>query len=134
MIYAIDQTYKKLGKDTSNANIAVVIILFTAGVVADLANVDYAELGIAYMAIFYLYRGKNLHIFMILLALNILFCGIDDAQMYSVLAIPIIACYNGKLGPKVKYLFYVYYPLHIGIILGIYVWLHGHLPTNYFGW
>ncbi len=134
MIYAIDQTYKKWGKDTSNANIAVVIILFTAGVVASLAKVDYAELGIAYMAVFYLYRGKNYHIFTILLALNILFCGINAVQMFSVLAIPIIACYNGKLGPKVKYLFYVYYPLHIAIILGLYVWIHGHMPTKYFGW
>jgi len=39
-------------------------------------------------------------------------------QPLAVLAVPIIASYNGKLGPKAKYLFYVFYPGHL-LILGL---------------
>ena len=134
MIYAIDEVYKKMGRDNSNSSTAVLIILLAAAIVAYFTRVDYSVLGIAYMAVFYLYQGKNLHIFVSLIVLNILFCGVNDIQMFSALAVPIIACYNGKLGPKVKYLFYVYYPLHLGIIMGIYVWINGRMPTNYIRW
>ena len=129
-IYAIDVTRIKRGQNT----FAITSILVAVGVVAHFANVDYAELGIIYIVTFYLYRGRNLQIFLILVVLNLLFCGANNIQMFSALAVPIIACYNGKLGPKVKYLFYAYYPLHLAMITGIYVWLYGHMPTEYFTW
>lgn len=38
-------------------------------------------------------------------------------QYYSLLAIPIVALYNGKIGfKKMKYFFYVFFPLHLVII------------------
>ncbi len=40
--------------------------------------------------------------------------GVAEAyQWMMIFAIPIIAMYNGKRGKGVKYLFYIYYPLHI---------------------
>lgn len=41
-------------------------------------------------------------------------------QYYSLLAIPIVALYNGKVGfKKMKYFFYVFYPLHLVLIEAI---------------
>ena len=130
-IYAMDLVKEKCGQATSNTTLIQVAILLAVGIVAYFGRVDYAELGIAYMAVFYLYRGKNLQILFILVVLNILFVGINSIQMFSALAVPIIACYNGKLGPKVKYLFYVYYPLHLAVIAGIYFWFNGYMPTKW---
>lgn len=43
-----------------------------------------------------------------------------DIQFYCLFSIPIVALYNGKPGKrKMKYLFYIFYPLHLVIIEGI---------------
>ncbi len=41
------------------------------------------------------------------------------AQPLGLLAIPIIASYNGNIGPKMKWLFYAFYPVHLLILYGI---------------
>ncbi len=40
----------------------------------------------------------------------------------AALAVPIIALYNGKLGPKMKVFFYAFYPGHLAI-LGVIRWI-----------
>jgi hypothetical protein len=41
-------------------------------------------------------------------------------QWWSLLAIPFLALYNGKRGKtKMKYMFYIFYPLHLVILYGI---------------
>ena len=41
-------------------------------------------------------------------------------QWYSLMAIPLLALYNGKRGKaKMKYVFYVFYPAHLVILYGI---------------
>ena len=38
-------------------------------------------------------------------------------QWYSLLSLPLLALYSGKRGSwKLKYLFYLYYPLHLGAL------------------
>ncbi len=37
-------------------------------------------------------------------------------QLFGLFALPLICLYNGKRGPRVKYLFYIFYPLHMIII------------------
>ena len=50
-------------------------------------------------------------------------------QLFVVLAIPILALYNGQRGPNplinafMKWFFYIYYPLHL-FILGLLKWYH----------
>lgn len=38
-------------------------------------------------------------------------------QWFSLLAIPLLMLYNGQRGKwKLKYLFYIFYPAHLGIL------------------
>ncbi|MFC6322393.1 TraX family protein [Companilactobacillus baiquanensis] len=51
--------------------------------------------------------------------------AMNASSMFFILIIPMLHFYNGKqgrLGPKLKYLFYIFYPLHLWII---------HLLANY---
>ena len=46
-------------------------------------------------------------------------------QYYSLLAIPLLLLYSGKRGRvNMKYFFYVFYPLHLVILEGIYILVH----------
>ncbi|MBQ1272109.1 MAG: DUF2344 domain-containing protein [Clostridia bacterium] len=39
-------------------------------------------------------------------------------QVFNVIALPILALYNGKVGTrKLKYFFYAFYPAHLGVIM-----------------
>lgn len=54
-----------------------------------------------------------------------------DIQMFGVYAFLIIATYNGKRGyynQKIKYLVYVYYPLHIFILSKLAIMIYGAVP------
>lgn len=47
-------------------------------------------------------------------------------QWFCLLTLPLLACYHGKRGKwKLKYLFYIYYPLHLVVIWGIRMLLNG---------
>jgi len=41
--------------------------------------------------------------------------------VYALLAIPLIAVYNGEKGKTPRYLFYVFYPAHLWILAGLYM-------------
>ena len=44
----------------------------------------------------------------------------EAIQWWSLLAIPLLALYNGQRGRwKMKWFFYLFYPLHLVIIYGI---------------
>jgi len=41
----------------------------------------------------------------------------DSVQVYGVLALPLIYFYNGRKGRQLsKWFYYLYYPVHLGII------------------
>ena len=45
-------------------------------------------------------------------------------QWYALLVLPLLALYSGKRGKyKLKYLFYIYYPVHLAVIWAIARWL-----------
>ncbi len=89
---------------------------------AYLFNLDYGIYGIIIIITFYyLNTWQNL---LILCLLNIIYINILGVftyyQYFSLLAFIFIFLYNGKLGyRKLKYFFYLYYPLHIMIIISI---------------
>ena len=45
---------------------------------------------------------------------------INTTQWYALLSVPIMALYNGQRGKcRMKYLFYLYYPLHLVVIYAL---------------
>lgn len=49
-----------------------------------------------------------------------IFGFVCTVQVFNVLALPLLALYNGKVGvKKLKYFFYAFYPIHLGVIMGI---------------
>ena len=77
-------------------------------------------------------KKKNLllfSVFLILMSADFYFSGLmrggaplwvlinRESQPFSLLALPLLALYNGKRGKwRLKYFFYVFYPAHLGLI------------------
>ena len=82
--------------------------------------VDYGFLGVMLPLAVYLAKGrvrKLLACGVILLALGL---RIGYVQIWGLLAMPLLALYNGQRGKrKMKYFFYFYYPLHLVAIYGV---------------
>lgn len=113
-LVAIHFIENKEGKYKFNKNTVIII----AGVLSLLLYVDYNVIGITYILAFYFTRNyikqkkfKTIGITMIIVNLMSSYL-----QQFSLLALPLIYFYNGKLGPKNKtlqILFYAAYPLHL---------------------
>jgi len=93
-----------------------------------LTMVSYGILGVVLVLAFYFIKNKPLKY--TIGALILIFMSLFEAiiggftfrsiiQVFSVLSVVIIAlCYNGQKGKiNLKYLFYVFYPLHLAVIL-----------------
>jgi hypothetical protein len=69
------------------------------------------------------YKWLNSYLLKVgMLALGLLWLAIDSGgiQMFSLLAIPLLLCYSEKRGTaKLKYFFYVFYPVHLVVLEGI---------------
>lgn len=64
-----------------------------------------------------------------MLALGLLILGLDTGalQAFALLAIPLLLLYNGQRGKlKMKYFFYIFYPLHLAVLQGL-SWLLAYL-------
>jgi len=74
-----------------------------------------------YLIFYYSYSNKKkliiyytlLCIFMLILFLT---KNLDNYQFLMIFALPFIISYDGKRGYNIKYLFYIFYPLHIWIL------------------
>ena len=68
----------------------------------------------------YIFDNKLLKLLMFTLGLVFLSMSLATIQWWCLLSVIPIALYSGKRGKlKIKYLFHIYYPLHIVIILAI---------------
>lgn len=95
------------------------IIIIALSVLSVLLKTDYSIYGILLIFIFYIFRGQPVKIF----AAMTLDCILlqPATQLYSLFALIPIFLYNGKKGPSIKYIFYIYYPLHLTLLYFIYM-------------
>lgn len=92
---------------------------------------EYIGMGIMTIFCFYLFRDKALFniIGQILISVVYVLADHGDNIKYLQLAAPLalipIYLYNGKKGKGMKYLFYVFYPLHFLILYAIWIYCVG---------
>lgn len=101
-------------------------------IIAELLNTDYGAFGIAIIMIFYIFKNNKV------LMGSLYFCACTIYFLPKLLFTPytyiyliFLACtvspllfillYNGKQGLKLKYLLYVFYPLHLLILYLIHI-------------
>ena len=97
----------------------IAIVAFTS--FAIFVSSDYRHVGILFILVFYLFRGKKLWIALGLAAVIIMFS--NWIEIFALLALVPIFFYNGQEGKKIKYVFYAFYPGHL-LVLGL---LHSYL-------
>ena len=81
---------------------------------AEILRTDYGFRGILLICIFYYLREFPLARTAAGAFWNFMFKG--RVQHYGVLSMLPIALYNGKKGPGLKYMFYIFYPLHLLVL------------------
>jgi hypothetical protein len=110
-IYILDN---KEGKFNFNRDVVIVV----ACIISILLSVDYNAIGIIYILVFYFTINhekfkKFKTVGIVMLIVNFIFSVI---QQFSLLALLIVYKYNGKPGPRNKFLqisFYAAYPIHL---------------------
>ena len=72
----------------------------------------------------YLKKTDNNFVSILMLALGLvpLIYDVGGLQIYSLLALLPLLLYSGKRGKlRMKYFFYIFYPLHLAVLEGIYI-------------
>ena len=113
-------------KQTAGAKLlfflAVAAVLFITEVLPQLLQgtdfgVDYGFIGVALPVCVYAVRGKWLKLAVSAVVLSLLAYSGWVGQWLALLALPLLALYNGQRGKwKLKWLFYLYYPAHLAIL------------------
>ena len=113
--------------DSILAKIIGIIIVLLVAYIAELLNTDYGFWGVLVVFIFYLFNSKKLLMtiaFFILCMAKYFLPYINSSfgftyfvlGLCTFLPIVFITSYNGKQGPKIKYLLYLFYPIHLLIL------------------
>ena len=101
---------------------AIVLAFFAAEILPRLLtgtdyDIDYGFLGIILPVVVYLGRGKAQKLLGATLVLGLLAYATATVQWFGLLTVPLLALYGGHRGKyKLKWLFYLYYPLHLVLI------------------
>ncbi len=110
-----------LEKSKTQNSFNSLIIVLAATTLAIVLKTDYSFIGIIYILAFYKTKNFNRSKRILLVGAVMFITNYSSTsfiQQYSLLALPILLLYNGKLGLKVKalqILFYIAYPLHLAI-------------------
>ncbi|MDD6644686.1 MAG: TraX family protein [Oscillospiraceae bacterium] len=126
LIYAFD--YSLRSENNYNWVIPLTGIIFVMiicgempeGFLSEYFHIDYGFFGVMLPVMVYIFDNKVLKLLMFTLGLVFLSMSLAPIQWWCLLSVIPIALYSGKRGKlKIKYLFHIYYPLHIVIILAI---------------
>lgn len=106
-----------------------IIPVIIIAVIGELLNMDYGAFGIFLIFIIQIYRDNWFNMMKYILGLYLLFYFLPSIssiisgkldfnliQLSALFSYPLIIYYNGKRGLKIKYLFYIFYPLHLLIL------------------
>ena len=109
-------------------------VVFTTGVAAvylltQYVSVDYGFWGVMTPVLAGAFRGKTdkRYISVLMLGAGLLLVSgyLGGVQIYSLFALPLLLLYSGKRGKwKMKYFFYIFYPLHLALLEGVVIAIH----------
>lgn len=91
-------------------------VLIAGMLIAEFLCTDYSSMGIAIIIFFYLFREQVFVKLIIVALINIFLMG--GIQLYAVFGLVPVALHNREQGPKIKWLFYGFYPAHL-LVLGL---------------
>ena len=97
------------------------LVLATGAFVAEFLRTDYGAIGVFCITTLYVFHNKK--------ALQMIAgCVVFLWELTAPLAFIPIGFYNKKRGLKLKYIFYIFYPLHLLIIylICVYMGIHGY--------
>lgn len=127
--------YDKLNKKWIGFILAIIV-----SILGEIFHVDYGMYGVLLIFFFYLFRDNKINMCLytfILIFINYSIYIIQsptyithyiNCLIFSLLSLLFILHYNGKQGPKTKYLFYIFYPTHL-IILFFINYIINNWPT-----
>ena len=102
------------------------LTILLLGILAQTCHLDYGFFGVAIIFLFHLFRNNKIAMIVSFILACILKFGIPCLEnfnlwyigltIFTILPIIFICLYNKKQGPKVKYLLYLFYPVHLLIL------------------
>ena len=118
--------------DKSKYKIIGIISAILIGLLSQFTHCDYGFYGVAIIFMFYIFKSdiiKSSISFMIATSIKYLMpmikYGFHNVFLYllicTFLPIIFISLYNGKKGKDIKYFLYLFYPIHLLLIYGIYL-------------
>lgn len=126
LIFAIENAIKR--KNLLSVIIAVILLVFVGFVCIGLPKIlsdfgfeiDYGIFGVLLPVFAYFMPNKLFKLVGVAVALVGMSLIMGGRQWYSLIAVLLLAFYNGERGKyKMKSLFYLYYPVHLAIIYAI---------------
>lgn len=120
LIYAFDSFIKDKNLKNFVVVLGVLSVIFYLTKILPMTTsfwIDYGFFGVILPAVIYFCNKKSVKLVLFALMLLLVSLDLGGIQIYSLLSLPLIMVYNGKRGNlNLKYLFYVYYPLHLAVI------------------
>ena len=126
LIYAFD--YSLRSENNYNLVIPIMGIVFVMvicgelpeGFLSEYFHIDYGFFGVMLPVMVYIFDNRVLKLLMFTSGLVFLSISMAPIEWWSLISIIPLAFYSGERGKlKIKYLFHIYYPIHIVIILAI---------------
>ncbi|MDY4813589.1 MAG: TraX family protein [Ruminococcus sp.] len=126
LIYAFD--YSLRSENNYNLVIPLMGIVFVMvicgelpeGFLSEYFHIDYGFFGVMLPVMVYIFDNRVLKLLMFTSGLVFLSISMAPIEWWSLISIIPLAFYSGERGKlKIKYLFHIYYPIHIVIILAI---------------
>lgn len=125
-IYAIDGILHSKSIIYRIAMVGVLCIVIFVGIICPEIfrrygfDIDYGVWGITLPVLVYFAPNKKARLVLITIFFALMAIIASPLQWWSLLTIPLFALYNGKRGKaNLKYLFYIFYPLHLVLIYGV---------------
>ena len=108
---------RSLHMDTILKTILIVGVVAFGAALAYALHADYGAYGVLAICAAYGFRNQKKELRMA--APCVILCVIDMSELCALVDAGIIYFYNGKRGLKLKWAFYIFYPLHLLILAGI---------------